>query len=121
VVRVAGGNFLEMYDFQVFGYHAAAIARTFFPTGNESASLMLSLATFGTGFLMRPLGAIMLGAYVGRLGTSQPKRNVALKAPASCATMNSGASAGRIPANVSDNDLAMVTAGLANDVDAVNQ
>src|SRR6266513_1687382 len=42
-------------------------------------------------------------------------------APASCAMMNSGASAGRIPANVSDNDLAMVTAGLANDVDAVNQ
>ena len=60
-------------------------------------------------------------ACVGRLGTSQPKRNVALKAPASCAMMNSGASAGRIPANVSDNDLAMVTAGLANDVDAVNQ
>ena len=40
VVRVASGNFLEMYDFQVFGYYAAAIARTFFPSGNEFTSLM---------------------------------------------------------------------------------
>jgi len=64
VVRVASGNFLEMYDFQVFGYYAVAIAATFFPSGNEFASLMLSLATFGAGFLMRPLGAIVLGAYI---------------------------------------------------------
>lgn len=68
VVRVASGNFLEMYDFQVFGYYAAAIAHTFFPTGNEFASLMLSLATFGAGFLMRPLGAIVLGAYIDHHG-----------------------------------------------------
>ena len=68
VVRVASGNFLEMYDFQVFGYYAAAIAHTFFPGGSEFASLMLSLATFGAGFLMRPLGAIVLGAYVDHRG-----------------------------------------------------
>jgi MFS family permease len=68
VVRVASGNFLEMYDFQVFGYYAAAIAQTFFPSGNEFASLMLSLATFGAGFLMRPLGAIVLGAYLDHRG-----------------------------------------------------
>jgi len=68
VVRVASGNLLEMYDFQVFGYYAAAIARTFFPSGNEFASLMLSLATFGAGFLMRPLGAIFLGAYIDHRG-----------------------------------------------------
>src|ERR1700720_3656739 len=68
VVRVASGNFLEMYDFQVFGYYAAAIAVTFFPSGNEYASLMLSLATFGAGFLMRPLGAIVLGAYIDHHG-----------------------------------------------------
>jgi MFS family permease len=68
VVRVASGDFLEMYDFQVFGYYAAAIARTFFPSGNEFASLMLSLATFGAGFLMRPLGAIVLGAYIDHRG-----------------------------------------------------
>src|ERR1700681_3620414 len=68
VVRVAGGNFLEMYDFQVFGYYAAAIARTFFPSGSEFASLMLSLMTFGAGFLMRPIGAIVLGAYIDHRG-----------------------------------------------------
>lgn len=68
VVRVASGNFLEMYDFQVFGYYAPAIARAFFPTGSEFASLMLALATFGAGFLMRPVGAIVLGAYVDSRG-----------------------------------------------------
>ena len=61
VVRVATGNFLEMYDFMVFGYYAAAIGKTFFPGGNEFASLMKSLMTFGAGYLMRPLGAIVLG------------------------------------------------------------
>src|SRR5256885_1235662 len=68
VVRVATGNFLEMYDFMVFGYYAAAIGRTFFPKSSEFASLMLSLATFGVGFLIRPVGAIILGAYMDRRG-----------------------------------------------------
>src|SRR5215468_2813308 len=68
VVRVASGNFLEMFDFQVFGYYAAAIAVAFFPSGNEFVSLMFSLMTFGAGFLMRPLGAIVLGAYLDHHG-----------------------------------------------------
>src|SRR5260370_7332129 len=68
VIRVASGNFLEAYDFQVFGYYATYISRTFFPSGSEFASLMMTLMTFGAGFLMRPLGAIVLGAYVGRHG-----------------------------------------------------
>src|SRR6202158_1690200 len=67
-MRVASGNFLEAYDFQVFGYYAAAIARTFFPGENQFASLMLTFATFGAGFLMRPLGAIVLGAYIDHHG-----------------------------------------------------
>ena len=68
VVRVASGNFLEAYDFQVFGYYATYISRAFFPSGNEFASLMLTLMTFGAGFLMRPLGAVVLGAYVDHHG-----------------------------------------------------
>jgi len=52
-----------MYDFMVFGYYAAAIGRAFFPNGSPFVSLMLALMTFGAGFLMRPLGAIVLGAY----------------------------------------------------------
>jgi len=68
VIRVSLGNFLEMYDFMVFGYYAAAIGRAFFPTKNEFASLMLSFMTFGTGYLMRPLGAVVLGAYIDHHG-----------------------------------------------------
>ncbi|HXB72558.1 MAG TPA: MFS transporter [Candidatus Acidoferrales bacterium] len=68
VIRVATGNFLEMYDFFVFGYYAAPIGRTFFPKNSEFASLMLSFATFGVGFLIRPLGALVLGAYMDRRG-----------------------------------------------------
>lgn len=68
VVRVSSGNFLEMYDFMVFGYYASAIGAAFFPSGNKFVSLMLSLMTFGAGFLMRPLGAIVLGAYTDKNG-----------------------------------------------------
>src|SRR5690348_14393280 len=68
VIRVASGNFLEMYDFIVYGYYATYIAQTFFPASSEFASLMLSLMTFGAGYLMRPLGAVILGAYVDRKG-----------------------------------------------------
>ncbi len=57
-----------MYDFMVFGYYAAGIGRAFFPNQSEYASLMLSFMTFGTGYLMRPLGAILLGAYIDRHG-----------------------------------------------------
>lgn len=65
---VASGNFLEMFDFMVFGYYATYIAKAFFPTGSEFASLLLTLMTFGAGFLMRPVGALVLGAYVDRHG-----------------------------------------------------
>src|SRR5215470_4024961 len=59
VLRVSSGNFLEMYDVMVYGYDARHIGYAFFPTGNEFSSLMLSLATFGAGYLMRPLGALV--------------------------------------------------------------
>jgi MFS family permease len=68
VFRVATGNFLEMYDFTVFGYYAAPIGRTFFPKSSEFASLMLAFVTFGVGFLIRPLGALVLGSYIDRRG-----------------------------------------------------
>src|SRR6202022_3857645 len=68
VIRVSSGNFLEMCDFMVFGYYATAIGRAFFPSSSAFGSLMLSLMTFGAGFLMRPLGALVLGAYTDRHG-----------------------------------------------------
>lgn len=68
VLRVTSGNFMEMFDFFLFGFYASYISKAFFPSGNEFASLMLTFMTFGAGFLMRPLGAIILGAYVDRVG-----------------------------------------------------
>jgi MHS family citrate/tricarballylate:H+ symporter-like MFS transporter len=68
VVRVTSGNFLEMFDFFLFGFYASHIARAFFPSDNEITSLLFTFMTFGAGFLMRPLGAIVLGAYVDRVG-----------------------------------------------------
>jgi len=68
VLRVTSGNFLEMFDFFLFGFYAVHISKAFFPSGNQVTSLLLTFMTFGAGFLMRPLGAIFLGAYVDRIG-----------------------------------------------------
>jgi MFS family permease len=68
VLIASSCNFLEMYDFMVFGYYAPAIARAYFPATNQFVSLMLALATFGAGFLMRPVGAVVLGGYIDRRG-----------------------------------------------------
>jgi len=68
VLRVTSGNFLEQFDFFLFGFYATSISKIFFPTSSEFASLMLTFAVFGAGFLMRPLGAIFLGAYIDQVG-----------------------------------------------------
>jgi metabolite-proton symporter len=68
IIRVSSGNFLEMYDFMVYAYYASYIAHDIFPSNSEFASLMLTLGTFGAGYLMRPLGAIVLGIYIDRYG-----------------------------------------------------
>jgi len=68
VFIVSGGNFLEMYDFMVYGYYAGAIAKAYFPSNDPYASTMAAFAAFGAGFLMRPVGAIVLGAVIDRHG-----------------------------------------------------
>ena len=68
IVRVVSGNFLEMYDFMVYGYYAPAIARAYFPSHSAYASLLLTLLAFAAGFVMRPVGAIVLGAYIDHHG-----------------------------------------------------
>lgn len=62
------GNMLELYDFAVYGFFATALAKAFFPAGDEVTSLLLTVATFGVGFFMRPLGAIVIGSYIDRAG-----------------------------------------------------
>jgi MHS family citrate/tricarballylate:H+ symporter-like MFS transporter len=71
VIRVTSGNFLEMFDFFLFGFYATYIAKTYFPADSEFASLMLTFGTFGAGFIMRPVGAIVLGAYIDKVGRRQ--------------------------------------------------
>ncbi|QTO23632.1 MFS transporter [Burkholderia seminalis] len=68
VLRVTSGNFIEQFDFFLFGFYATSISKIFFPSTSEFASLMLTFAVFGAGFLMRPLGAIFLGAYIDKVG-----------------------------------------------------
>jgi MFS transporter, MHS family, citrate/tricarballylate:H+ symporter len=68
VFAVALGNALEFYDFVTYAFFAAQIGRTFFPSNTPGASLLASLATFGAGFLTRPLGAIVLGRLGDRVG-----------------------------------------------------
>jgi MHS family proline/betaine transporter-like MFS transporter len=62
------GNALEWFDFLVYGYFATVIAKAFFPSHDEWLSTMLAIGTFGISFLMRPLGAIVLGVYGDRKG-----------------------------------------------------
>jgi MFS family permease len=68
VALVSSGNFLEMYDFMVFAYYAKYVAAAFFPASDELSSILAALMAFGAGFLTRPLGGLLLGAYVDRHG-----------------------------------------------------
>jgi MFS family permease len=62
------GNALEFYDFITYTFFAIQIGRAFFPSQSAYASLMLSLATFGAGFVTRPIGGIIIGNYADRVG-----------------------------------------------------
>jgi MFS transporter, MHS family, proline/betaine transporter len=62
------GNAFEWYDFIAFGFLTVVIARLFFPTDSQYASLLLTTATFGVGFFMRPVGGLVLGVYADRKG-----------------------------------------------------
>jgi MFS transporter, MHS family, citrate/tricarballylate:H+ symporter len=68
ILRATSGNFLEQFDFFLFGFYATSISKAFFPTGNEYTELMLTFTTFWIGAMMRPVGAIVLGAYLDKIG-----------------------------------------------------
>src|SRR4029079_9722561 len=71
ILRATSGNFLEQFDFFLFGFYASAIAKAFFPAQDETASLLNTFGVFWLGALMRPVGAIVLGAYIDRIGRRQ--------------------------------------------------
>nr|WP_231752986.1 MFS transporter [Burkholderia sp. TSV86] len=68
VAAAALGNGLEFFDFTVYSFFAALIGKLFFPATTDIGALMVSLATFGVGFVARPLGSIAIGAYADRAG-----------------------------------------------------
>jgi MHS family citrate/tricarballylate:H+ symporter-like MFS transporter len=68
ILRATSGNFLEQFDFFLFGFYAPLIAKAFFPSENETAALLNAFGVFWLGALMRPVGAIVLGAYIDRIG-----------------------------------------------------
>ena len=60
-----------MFDFTVFSYFAALIGKTFFPVDSGAGPLLLAMATFGVGFVMRPLGGVLIGNYADRAGRAR--------------------------------------------------
>jgi MFS family permease len=68
VAGAVAGNALEFYDFVIYAFFAVYIGKAFFPSGGEFGSLLASMATFGVGFLMRPLGAVLIGRFADRAG-----------------------------------------------------
>lgn len=68
ILRATSGNFLEQFDFFLFGFYAPAIAKAFFPAENDTAALLHIFGIFWLGALMRPVGAVVLGAYIDRIG-----------------------------------------------------
>jgi len=62
------GNAIEFFDFLAYSFYSVYIGRAFFPTRDEFFSLLLSLATFGVGFVMRPLGGFVIGSFADRAG-----------------------------------------------------
>jgi MHS family proline/betaine transporter-like MFS transporter len=68
IIATSLGNGLEIFDFTVFSFFAAMIGAHFFPANDPMTSLLLAVGTFGVGFFMRPLGAMVIGAYADRVG-----------------------------------------------------
>src|ERR1700730_17714479 len=71
ILRATSGNFLEQFDFFLFGFYAQDIAKAFFPAADETAALLNAYGVIWLGALMRPVGAIVLGAYIDRIGRRQ--------------------------------------------------
>jgi len=68
VVAASLGNLLEWYDFTVYALFAPYIATSFFPGGDRAMNVVKAFLAFGVGFIVRPLGAVLLGIYADRAG-----------------------------------------------------
>ncbi|MFP3243207.1 MAG: MFS transporter, partial [Paraburkholderia sp.] len=68
IMAASIGNALEWFDILIYGFFATTIAKTFFPASNATVSLLVTLGTFGISYLVRPVGALVLGSYADRRG-----------------------------------------------------
>src|ERR1700746_3212960 len=68
IVAATIGNVLEWFDFVVYGFFAVTIAEVFFPASNSTVSLLITFGTFGLAYVVRPLGAVIVGTYTDRAG-----------------------------------------------------
>jgi MHS family proline/betaine transporter-like MFS transporter len=68
LAAAAIGNALEFFDILIYGYFAVTISKLFFPTADSTTALLLTFGTFGVSYLIRPLGALVIGAYADRSG-----------------------------------------------------
>src|SRR5438045_4201109 len=68
IVAAMIGNVFEWFDFVVYGFFAVTIAEVFFPTGDPTVSLLVTFGAFGLAYIIRPLGAIVVGGYTDRAG-----------------------------------------------------
>jgi MHS family proline/betaine transporter-like MFS transporter len=68
IVAATIGNVLEWFDFLVYGFFAAILAEAFFPAGDPSVSLLITFGAFGLSYVVRPLGAAVIGTYTDRSG-----------------------------------------------------
>jgi MHS family proline/betaine transporter-like MFS transporter len=68
IVAATIGNVLEWFDFVVYGFFAVTIAEVFFPAGSPTVSLLITFGAFGLAYLVRPLGAIVVGGFTDRAG-----------------------------------------------------
>jgi MFS transporter, MHS family, proline/betaine transporter len=68
IVAATIGNVLEWFDFLVYGFFAVTIAEVFFPVGSPTVSLLITFGTFGLAYVVRPLGAVIVGTYTDRAG-----------------------------------------------------
>src|SRR5215472_15709401 len=68
IVAATIGNVFEWFDFVVYGFFAVTLAEVFYPTGSATVSLLVTFGAFGLAYLIRPLGAIVIGGYTDRAG-----------------------------------------------------
>src|SRR5438552_11575054 len=68
IIAATIGNVLEWFDFLVYGFFAVTIAEVFFPAENPTVSLLITFGAFGLAYVVRPLGALIVGMYTDRAG-----------------------------------------------------